>query len=876
MKEKFLIIDSNALIHRAFHALPDTMKNSEGLQTNSIYGFTNILIKIIDKLKPTHIVACFDVKKKTFRNDLYKEYKANRKKQPQELYDQIPHIKKILSAFNIKILEKEGYEADDLIGSVVSKIKNIDKIILTGDKDSFQLIDKETSILTFKKGISETFTYDISNIQNETELNPEQIIDYKALRGDASDNIPGISGIGEITAIKLLNKFNTLENLYKNIENNYEDLKKEKLFSERILQKIKNEKEKAFLSKKLATIKCDLEIDYKKDDFKLENKNEEEIKKLFEYLNFFSLIKKLNLEKEKYENKQKEENIIFNKDINTDNIKDEFIFLLDENLKNIIYYFKNNIYYSDNIKNYKKIFEDKNIKKISYNLKDIIKKLKNINIKINNIYFDIKISNYILFSGENINTLEDIIEKNFNYKTKRKQKNENKIQTLFENVDEEIEFKKEEIYFIKSIYNLHKIELEKRGQIELFENIEMKLIKVLANMELNGILVDKKYLEKIQKEYSIKINKIKKEIFNISGYELNLNSPKQIQELLFEKLKINKKGIKKIKTGYSTSTEDLNKILINNPENKKLIELLINFREVDKLKNTYIDNLPDLIKHDGKIHCNFNQSITATGRLSSSDPNMQNIPKRTEEGNNIRKIFIAEKKKILVSIDYSQIELRIAANLANEQKIIDSFNKNLDIHTATAAFLNNKNIEDVTKTERRDAKSINFGVLYGMGPRKFSRETGKTQEEGKKYIEKYFEVNNNIKKYIEDTKKFAHENKFVENIFKRRRYLKNINSKNPMISGRDERIAVNMPIQGTAADIIKIAMIDIYKDIKEKEDIKILLQIHDELLFEINENQLEKYIPILINKMEQAHKFKYVPLKVEVKIGKDLCNMNKY
>lgn len=731
-------------------------------------------------------------------------------------------------------------------------------------------------MLTFKKGISETFTYDISNIKSETSLNPEQVIDYKALRGDPSDNIPGISGIGEITAIKLLNKFHNLENLYENIENNYEDLIKEKSFSERIYKKIKNEKENALLSKKLATIKCDLEIDYKKDDFKLQERKDEELKNLFEYLSFFSLIKKLNLEKEKYENKQKEENIIFDKDLNLDNIQNEFIFLLDENLKNILYYIKDKIYYSDNIKKYKKIFEDKNIKKISYNLKDIIKKLNNIDIEINNIYFDIKISNYILFSGENINTLENIIEKNFNYKTKRKQKEESKIQTLFDNINEEIEFKKEEIYFIKNIYNLHKLELEKRGQVELFENIEMKVVEVLSNMELNGILIDKKYLEKISKEYSIKINKIKKEVFDITGYELNLNSPKQIQELLFEKLKINTKGIKKIKTGYSTSTEDLNKILINNPENKKLMELLIDFRESDKLKNTYIDNLPDLIKNDGKIHCNFNQTITATGRLSSSNPNMQNIPKRTEEGNNIRKIFVAEENKILVSIDYSQIELRIAANLAKEEKMIDSFNKNLDIHTATAAFLNNKNIEDVTSSERRDAKSINFGVLYGMGPRKFSRETGKTQEEGKKYIEKYFEINKNIKKYIEDIKRFAHENKYVENIFKRRRYLKNINSKNPMISSGDERMAVNMPIQGTAADIIKIAMINIYEDIKEKKDIKILLQIHDELLFEINEDKVENYIPILINKMEQAYKFKDVQLKVEVKTGKDLCNMNKY
>jgi DNA polymerase-1 len=876
MEEKFLIIDSNALIHRAFHALPDTMENKEGLKTNSIYGFSNILIKIINELKPTHIVACFDVKKKTFRNDLYKEYKANRKKQPQELYDQIPYIKKILSAFNVKILEQEGYEADDLIGSVASQIKGINKIILTGDKDAFQLIDDETSVLTFKKVISETLTYNISNIREITGLNPEQVIDYKALRGDSSDNIPGISGIGEITAIKLLDKFNNLENLYKNIENNYEFLIKEKLFSERIYKKIKDEKEIAFLSKKLATIKCDLEIDSKKEDFKLIDKNNEEVRKLFEYLNFFSFIKKLNLEKEKYENKQKYENIIFNEDTNIDNIKNEFIFLLDEDLKDILYYFEDKIYYSNNIKKYFKIFQNKDIKKISYNLKNIITKLNNINIEINNIYFDIKISNYILFSGENINSLEAIIEKNFNYKTKRKEKYENKIQTLFENKDEEIEFKKEEIYFIKNTYNLHKIELEKRGQTELFQNIEMKLIRVLSNMESNGILVDKDYLEKIQKEYTIKIDKIKKEIFNISGYELNLNSPKQIQELLYEKLKINKKGIKKIKTGYSTSTEDLNKILISNPENNELIKLLINFREFDKLKNTYIDSLQDLIKNDGKIHCNFNQSITATGRLSSSDPNMQNIPKRTEEGNNIRKIFIAEKNKILISIDYSQIELRIVANLAKEEKMIDSFNKNLDIHTATAAFLNNKKIEDVTSSERRDAKSINFGVLYGMGSRKFSRETGRTQEEAKKYIEKYFEINENIKKYIEDIKKFAHENKFVENIFKRRRYLKNINSKNMMFSSRDERMAVNMPIQGTAADIIKIAMIEIYKDIKEKKDIKMLLQIHDELLFEIDKDKMEEYIPILINKMEQAYKFKYIPLKVEVKIGEDLCNMNKY
>lgn len=933
-KGKLLILDGNALVHRAFHALPETMSTNSGLQTNAIYGFVSIFIKALKDIKPTHVAVCFDVSKKTFRNDLYIEYKANRVKQPDELYLQFPYIKEIVKNFNIKIFEKEGYEADDIIGTICNKLrhnKNIDVVILTGDKDTLQLVGDNIKVYTFKMGLSDIIIYDKDTVKNKLGIYPEQVIDFKALRGDQSDNIPGIKGIGEKTAVALLNKFGSINNLYESIDKNIVD----NTIKPRVLELLKSQKDIAFLSYQLSVIDQNVDINFNLDDCIIKPINLEKMRELFMFLEFKTLLDRI-LQLDIIPKQDNNKNIINSKENisyiflkNDDDIlrlldtlskQNEFAFNtettdvnpLKADLIGFSFCFNNlSSYYIDykNINNniqiftkIKNIFENRNIKKIGYNIKYDIHIFKKIGINIENIYFDIMIASYILYPGEKKYNIDSLVFTEFGYRMQKIEDliGENKktqIKMNFVDVDKVSNYCCENSYFIFELYKKYLLQLEKIPKmLDLFFNIEMPLVEVIVNMERNGILLDIDYMKELSIFYNDKIKNIEQYIFNITG-EFNLNSPKQLQEVLFSKLKLNIKGIKKIKTGISTASNELerlrdslidqaekiidNNAIVDDSKNIDIVTVLnkiIEYREYQKLKTTYIDTLPELIdKITNRIHTNFNQTITATGRLSSSDPNLQNIPVRTEDGNKIRRAFIASSGFKLVSIDYSQIELRVIAALANEHNMIDAFNKNLDIHKVTASVINNIKIEDVTSEQRRHAKSINFGIIYGMGPRKLARDTGLTFQEAKEYINRYFSINKNIEKYIEDIINFARKNGYVETILGRRRYLKDINSKQPQIRSQAERMAQNMPIQGLAADIMKMAMknvFDVINKSSEKDNIKILLQVHDELVFEVKEESLY-FMDNIKREMENVFVLPNgVKLKTEMTIGDNWGNLN--
>jgi len=930
-KKKLLILDGNALVHRAFHALPQTMSTKSGLQTNAIYGFVSIFIKALKDIKPTHIAICFDVSKKTFRNDLFNNYKANRVKQPDELYLQFPYIKEIIKAFNIKIFEKEGFEADDIIGTVCDKLKD-DKdteiIVLTGDKDTLQLISNNIKVYTFKTGISDIVIYDRDTVKDRMGIYPEQVIDYKALRGDQSDNIPGVKGIGEKTAVELLNKFGNINNLYKSIESNSisDEIKP------RILGLLKSQKEQAFLSYNLSKIDKNVNIEFNLEECIIKPIDLERLRKIFIDLEFKTLLDRI-LELDiipKPENKNIQGNnteYIFLKN-DGDILKvfkelesqEEFAFDTEADgvnslVANIVgfsfcfqeghaYYIdyntiKNNIKIFNKIKN---IFEDKNIKKIGHNIKYDIHIFKRLGINVENTYFDTMIAAYILYPGERKYNIDSLVFSEFGFRMQRIEEliGENKktqITMNFVDPNKVASYCCEDSDFAFRLYKKYFLELKKIPKFfDLFFTIEMPLINILVSMEENGILLDVNYLNELSLFYEDKIKEIEKYIFDITG-PFNLNSPKQLQEILYNKLKLDIKGIRKIKTGISTASDELERLRDNlldeaeeivennqldNSLDTEIINILskiIEYREYQKLKTTYIDNLPLLInKNTNRIHTNFNQVITSTGRLSSSDPNLQNIPVRTEDGKKIRKAFIAEKGYKLVSIDYSQIELRVIAALANEKNMIDAFNKNLDIHAVTASIINNIKLEDVTREQRRDAKSINFGIIYGMGPRKLARTTGLSFKDAKEYIDKYFQVNRNIEKYINEVINFAKENGYSENILGRRRYLKDINSNQSQIRSQAERMAQNMPIQSLAADIMKMAMKKVFDRInnsKEKDNIRMLLQVHDELVFEVREGSIY-FMENIKDDMENVFILpNNVKLKAEIEVGDNWGEMNK-
>ena len=874
MNKTLVIIDGNSIINRAFYALPE-MSNKEGLKTNAIYGFTNMLLKIIDTYNPTHISVAFDRKAPTFRHIEFKEYKAGRKKMPDELREQFEPLKDLLDKFNIHRLEIDGYEADDIIGTVskIAEDNGFKVYIVTGDKDAIQLASNKTTTLITKKGVGEVEEYDYDSVIEKYEMTPTQFIDLKGLMGDKSDNIPGVPGIGEKTGIKLIKEFSSIEGIFDNIDSIKGSTKK----------KLEENKELAIMSKKLATIIRDVPVEFNLEELEYGNYNTKDILDVFKYLGFTSLIPRIgsldesedivneaNVEISKLEdidefiNKVKENNELTIKTVTREgNILDKrikYIFLSVDGKK--IYYVEEN-----SIHKLEYIFTSNEIKKLGYNLKDDYIALKPYGIKLENIYFDITIAEYLIDSMSSTSyECSAIAMKYLTKKVKTKEEllgkgvKAKKYQDLsFEELSSHIS---QIIDTVKSVMPIMEENLKESNMDGLLYHVEMPLVEVLADMEYEGVKVDKEKLNELGSQFKEIIKKLESEIYKISGEEFNINSPKQLGVILFEKLGL--PVIKKTKTGYSTNAEVLDKLKDQSP----IIDKIIEYRQIVKLNSTYVEGLLSIINPiDGRIHSSFNQTITTTGRISSTEPNLQNIPVKLEMGRNIRKVFISDKGCKLVDADYSQVELRVLAHMSQDETMIDAFKHNEDIHTKTASQVFNVSMDEVTSKQRSDAKAVNFGIVYGKSDFGLSEDLNIPVKQAKEYIENYFNKYNKIKEFMDNIIEDASSNGYVTTILNRRRYIPEIKSSNFMLRNAGKRAAMNAPIQGSAADIIKIAMINVYKKLEENNlKSKLILQVHDELIVEAVDSEIDIVKKIVKDEMENAVCLD-VNLDVDLNIG---------
>jgi len=925
-QKRIIIIDGNALIHRSFHALPPTLSTKEGTPVNAVYGFTSFLLKSITDLDPDYIVLTLDKKGPTFRHKEYKEYKAKRVKAPQELYDQIPMVKNVAKAFGIPIFEMTGYEADDLIGSIVYKLNNdgsktkekLEKMIITGDMDTLQLIDPYTKVYTMSRGLSDTVIYDSNKVEKKYGLRPDQIIDYKALRGDPSDNIPGVPGIGDKTAVDLLQLFGNIENIYKYLEKHPEA----KEIKERTAKLLKENKDKALLSKSLATIKLDVDFKFKLKEAEFKNINIDKIAKVFKDLEFKTLLPRVEKLKKIKDNNYTPENIdkfarnkkeFKYKLVNNEGDfktflqelkkQKEFTFdteadsldVFSATLLGISFSFKEKEAYYLNINSsaksfdlfssqknnniwleeLKPIFNNEKIGKIGHNVKFDLKLMKAQGIEVKGLIFDTKIAAYLINPGNRQHSLDSLTENELGWEKIDSNdlvgKGKNKIGYGDVDLEKMSLYSCEDADCTNRLIPILKKQLKKYNLEKLYYDIELPLIKVLADMEDSGIYLDKDKLETIAKKVNKEINDISKEIYKLADKEFNINSPKQLQEIIFKELGIPTQNIKKTKTGYSTAFDELEKLKHEHP----IILHIQEYRELYKLKTTYIEALPELISPlTNRLHTHFNQTITATGRLSSTNPNLQNIPVRHELGREIRQAFSAKDNYILLALDYSQIELRLAAEMSQDKILVKAFKNNQDIHRATAAAINQVEEKDVSAKMRQEAKAVNFGILYGQGPHGLSQNADISYARAKDFIDKYFQIYEGVKKYINDTIEFAKKESYVQTMFGRRRLIPEINSEIALVKKAAERTAVNTPIQGSAADIIKIAMNTIHSKYKDKDDIKMLLQVHDELIFSVKEDKLEIYAKEIKEIMETVCKLS-IPLIADIKTGKSWGDLKK-
>ncbi len=890
MPKKILIIDSNALIHRAYHALPP-FTTKQGLLVNAVYGYITTLQSAIDKIKPDYIVATFDLPGKTFRHEKYAAYKANREKAPDDLYEQIPLVRQFLNTWGVPIIEKQGFEADDIIGSISKSLNHengLEKYIVTGDKDTLQLVNDNTKIFTLGKGISDSVIFDEEKVIEKFKIKPSQIVDYKALRGDPSDNIPGVAGVGDKTATSLILEYGNLENVYKNLT---------KIKSKAVGAKLEKDKDKAFISKELAEIKQDLELDF---DLEKSQKNDfynEKFRQFLISLEFKSLLKRFfsqegtttqkAFEIKAYQDIQNNfdwQNMV--KDI--EKVKKIGVFFENENREAKEFGlvlkqgedFKNYFVGKKFINKFSEILKNKEVLKIGYDLKNslgiFVEKTENKKEAFIDNFFDIQIASYLIKSGIS-NKLEKLIFEEFGEELKYQTTQKGQASLLIDNSKGHQKELIEKAVWVYRLYEEYKNKIKfiaeeqgklnnKKGNLEkLLEELENPLMKILTKMEFWGVEVDKNIFEKVSNLANEKVKKLEEEIFQLSNKEFNLNSPIQLADILYNKLKISTEGIKKGKTSFSTNVDQLKKIEKQHP----IIAKIIKYREIFKLKTTYADALPKLIAKDNKIHTTFNQTITATGRLSSSDPNLQNIPKKGELAKMIREAFIAPKGKKLIALDYSQIDLRVAAHVSGDPKMIEVFKNDRDIHQTTAAWVNNIDFKEVTKEQRSEAKSLNFGVLYGMGIYGFMQDSGVSRERAEFFIDQYMNNFKVLKEYLDRTKKYAANYGYVETEMGRRRYVSGINSSNFQIKNAAERIAINLPIQGLAADIMKKSMIDVERKVLnnyKEQEVKMILQIHDELIFEVDEKLTDEFIQITKEVMESTYQLK-VPLKVDFSVG---------
>lgn len=899
--KKFVVVDGNSILNRAFYGIMSSkmLQTADGTYTNAVYGFLAILFKLVEDVNPDYMAVAFDVKHPTKRHELYKDYKGTRKGMPDELAVQLPIIKNVLTAMNIKILEKPGYEADDILGTLAKSFeKEMQVILLTGDRDSFQLASKNTIIRIprTRAGKTDVEDYDDKKIMEEYGLKPKDLIEVKGLMGDASDNIPGVPGVGEKTALSLIQEFKSIDNIYKLLDAG-EEVAKGKL-----KEKLIENKDLAYLSRQLGTIDCDAPIDKNLEDFKVVEWNYAEVLELFKELRFNRYIERFNLQ-EKAVNSgaeikpTKDISTLFEYEEVTDKAKEEKLIEKFESASELIFAFEKesinndlliikkkikyiNIYDKDENKVYNfrfsktflKLFENKDIKKVGYRLKEDYIVLKELGIKPNNMMYDAKIAAYLLNSVTGAYSLEDIsrvyLDTEIDMLTEEKKEN---VQTsLFDEAGDNQPVDKPQFkyaiyaYVIAASRQVLEQKLKEIGSLELFETIEMPLVEILAEMQFYGIYADIKEIIKYGEHLKKHIEELRIDIYKLAGEEFNINSPKQLGVILFEKLKL--EPAKKNKNGYSTDVETLEKIR----DKHFIVEKILEYRQLAKLNSTYVEGMiPYINERTGRIHTYFHQTITATGRLSSTEPNLQNIPTRTEIGKKLRKVFKAGSDKTFVDADYSQIELRVLAHMANDETMIEAFNSGEDIHTITASQVFKVPVEEVSKQLRSKAKAVNFGIVYGISEFGLAEQIDINRKEAKQYIEQYLETYHGIKTYMNKVVEEAKQHEYIDTLFNRRRYIPELVSKNYMIRKFGERAAMNTPIQGTAADIMKIAMIKVYNELNRRNlKSKIVLQIHDELLIEADNSEKEEVKQLLKECMEDAANLK-VPLIVEVEEGKN-------
>ncbi len=911
-KQKLVIIDSYALLHRAWHAIPP-LETKNGLLVNAVYGFSSLVLNIIKQSQPDYIMAAFDLAGPTFRHTEYDNYKAQRTKQADEFYDQIPLAREVLDALKIPILSKAGFEADDILGSVATqaykKYPELEIFIVTGDLDTLQLVNDRIKVLTLKKGFNDIVTYDIQAVKDRYDLAPKQIIDLKALMGDSSDNIKGVKGIGQKTASDLIREFGDVENLYKNIDS--------PKIKERTRALLLADQKNALASKHLVTIVTDLKLDWDLQTMKFGDFDKNEVLEVFQKFEFNSLLNKIPNNDNAAVHIKADANpkplsasqqTVTNKDYQLiDDLKTFEIFLaklkkaklfafdtetegldtINDQILGCSFAWQSDQGFYLNLKNkelkkiaiekLRPILEDEKIQKTGHNLKFDYKVLRALDITLKGICFDTLIAAYLVNPNRGLK-LEELA---FSYLGYQKSKLSDLVDVDTKKKDIKVAdipleklawYAAEDADIALALYHKLLPESKQTKNFDLLTKMELPLLPVLAEMEINGICLDVKFLADMEKTFTNEIKKVKTKIFKLAGTEFNVSSPLQLKEILFDKLNIQTQGIKKTKTGLSTAAAELDKMKNSHP----IIEHIIEYRELTKLQSTYIKALPELLnKTTKRIHTSFNQTIAATGRLSSSDPNLQNIPMRTELGRKIRQAFVAPKDYVLLSADYSQIELRLAAALSKDPKMIESFKKGADIHTATAAEINKIPLAEVTKEIRRTAKEVNFGILYGLGSLGLAQRTGMSRQEAKEFIERYFAAYKKIKDYLDNTKKFAVQHGYVQTLFGRQRQLPDIHSSLPQLKAAAERMAINMPIQGTAADLLKLAMIKLHSNLpKISIGSKMLLQVHDELVFEVPNKDLEKVAKFVKDTMENIYTLS-VPLVVDLEIGQNWYEQEK-
>ena len=865
--DKIILLDGNSLSYRAFYAMP-ALQNKSGLYTNSVYGFTLMLERMLEDIKPKYALVAFDKGKQTFRHKTYQDYKGTRDKTPSELVEQFGYVRELLDSYGIKYEEHFDYEADDIIGSYakLAEKAGLEVIIISGDKDLTQLASDNITIYYTRRGVTEVDHYTPEFINEKYGLSPKQIIDMKGLMGDKSDNIPGIAGIGEKTAIKLLAEYKTVENVLDNIDN---------ISGKKLKERLAEGKEDALLSKELATIFTEVPVENKLEDLTF-SENRSKKKELFEKLEFVSFLKKLAENDDvDVDGKEEKELEIINADEKTelsfensslhiecfteDYHNSDVINIAVYEDENVYIFSEDNFFENKFVRNYL----ESDAEKVVYDYKKIlyIAKRNGISDIAGNI-FDVKIAAYLLdvtvkteLDKIVFNTLGNIIKSEEEIYGKGVKRTLPTNEILYPYLAQ----------VVKSIFDLKEIQsarLKEENMDSLYKNIEVKVARVLANMEYEGIHVNKKALEDMSDELDERIKILEASIHTLAGSEFNIASPKQLGIVLFEDLGL--PPVKKTKTGYSTSVEVLEQL----QHSHEIIPLIMEYRVLTKLNSTYAKGLVKDITRKGKIHTRYEQTLTQTGRLSSVNPNLQNIPTRIEEGKKIRKAFIpASDDRVILSIDYSQIELRVLAHMAQDKGMIDAFTHDLDIHTKTASEVNGVSLDEVTPTMRREAKAVNFGIVYGISDFGLSNNLGITRKRAKEFIDKYLETFSGVNKYMTDIVEFAKEHGYVETLYNRRRALPEINAKNKIVASLNARLAMNTPIQGTAADIIKLAMINAFDYIeKTKIDAKLLLQVHDELIFDVNKDVVDEFTIEMVKIMEEAVELD-VKLKAEASSG---------